>query len=113
MSSLYAKYIREREGKEIIETEWGFVTYKIIGKEIYLADMYLTHEERNLGLASGLVKMLIDIGIKNECEVLTANVHLADKNANDTLSKALHLGFELAGANNGVILIAKKLIGGV
>lgn len=111
MSSLYSKYIKEREQKEIIEKDWGFVSYKINGPEIYLADIYVRPDQRSLGRSRELVNEVIEVGKNANCEILTANIHCADPNVNKTLIVSLHLGFEVKGANNGVILIAINLKG--
>jgi predicted GNAT family acetyltransferase len=52
---LWAKYIKEREGKEIIEHDYGFAVYKINEeKTCYIEHIYVDDDFRGKGLASVL-----------------------------------------------------------
>lgn len=107
--SLYADYIKEREGREVIENSIGFVAFKIIDNECYLADMYIVPDSRR-GLA---VKHFIDQLAKEAsgrgCEYITARLHDNDPNRNRTLRAALKLDFNIFRSETGCIVIAKKL----
>jgi hypothetical protein len=48
-NTLYAKYILEREGLEILEDEFSFITYKIAGPECFIANMFIDQEKRKTG----------------------------------------------------------------
>ena len=41
MESNYAQYIKEREGKEIVEDHKGFATFVITDKECYIVDIFV------------------------------------------------------------------------
>lgn len=109
MSSLYARYIKEREGKSIIENEDSFVSYKINGPEVYLSDIFISEESRTLSRFRALINQVAEIGKANECDIITANIHLADPNANKTLKVSMHVGFKVKDANGGILLLVKKI----
>lgn len=46
---LYAEYIKEREGLEIVHDEHCFLTYKIDGEDIIVLDIYSDKEVRGTG----------------------------------------------------------------
>lgn len=104
--TLYAKYINERLGHEILENETGFIVYKVNGKEVFIVDMYVRQGMRKNGLGSDLIKNLIGLATFHEAEVITANIHLFDVNANSTLMAALKTGFKVVRADQNILLIA-------
>lgn len=105
----YAQYIKERENKEIIENESGFLTYKIFEKECYLADMFIVPEKRGSSAVAYFIQELSDISIRAGCDHISANIRLNDKGATRTLRASLKLGFNLVSAENGTITICKEL----
>ena len=110
--TLYAKYIKDRQDGEILENEFGFITYRIVEKECFIMDMCIDTSKRGRGFGKILVYDLERIALEKGCDVISANVHLWDKGASNTMLAALTVGFEIAQANNNVILIIKKLSGG-
>jgi GNAT superfamily N-acetyltransferase len=105
--TLYAKYIKERQGREILENEDGFIIYEVIGKECFIADMFVVKDVRNLGVGADLIKKLI---LKNtDCEIITATIWLWDKGAKNTLRAAMAVGFELLRTEPGCLIVAKNI----
>jgi len=71
--NLYAEYIKERENKDLIEKDYGFCTYEILGQYVYLADVYVSKDERQKGLCKDLVEEVVRIGKENGCKhILTS-----------------------------------------
>ena len=103
--TLYAQYLKERQEAEILENENGFIIYKINQDECFIIDMFIRPEIRGLGQGNDLVRHLKQIAIANGCKAITANIHLADKNANKTLLAGLHAGFKVIRAENNILLI--------
>lgn len=106
-NTLYAKYIKEREGAEVIENENGFVTYKIVKNECFLINIF--SEKRQNGCARDLIDLLTQEAIDHKCDCITANVYLSDPNVTITTIFALKLGFKIVTANNNVLLIVKEV----
>lgn len=109
---LFKSYIKEREGLSVLETEFGFVTYKFIGKECFLKDMCVSAEHRKSSKARELIEMLSEIACGAGCEFISANVFVADHGSSNTLLAALKIGFKVVRAENGALLIIKDLVEG-
>lgn len=110
--TLYAKYILERQESHILENELGFITYKINGKECFIVDMYVDVNSRAVGKGKSLVYELESIALESSCEFISANIHLWDKGASNTLLSAINVGFEVIQADKNIISIIKKISGG-
>jgi len=109
--TLYAKYIKEREGFEVLENEFCFLTYVINQKECFIGHFYTDESCRGQGKARELVESLSEVAAYNECELISASIDLRDKGASKTMQAALRVGFEIAKAECGVIVIVKHLKG--
>jgi GNAT superfamily N-acetyltransferase len=64
---MYKEYLKEREGKDVIETDYGFVIYELSDDCIYLTDMYVMPEKRNKGLTTVLDGKVKRVGKENGC----------------------------------------------
>lgn len=107
--TIYAKYIRERDGSQIIENEYGFIIYKISGEECFIKDMCVDLSSRTSGKGRELMNELEEIARANRCTFISGTIHLFDKNANDTLKKSLSVGFLVKEANNNILVIIKDM----
>lgn len=58
--SLYAEYIKERENKECIEVEGGFITIQNLDTHCYFVDVYVQPELRKSGVAKQLTDMAVE-----------------------------------------------------
>lgn len=108
--TLYANYINEREGFEVLETTKAFVLYKIKEKECFISHAYTHSEVRNRHEMSKLIHDLENISAKRGCSKINASIDLRDKNASHTLLVSLKYGFKVILAENGIMII-EKLIG--
>lgn len=72
--SLYPSYLKEREGLEVVETEVGFVTYKLRGKDCYIQDIYVLPEFRKDGIASQMADRVAEISKESGVRILTGSV---------------------------------------
>lgn len=77
--SLYAQYILEREGKEIIEDNEGFVTFIECEDRpgIYIADVYVVPEERKTGKAHSYFDQVEEIAKERGKTFLRTSVESA------------------------------------
>lgn len=103
----YAKYIKEREGFEILESQFSFVCYKIREKECFVSHCYTSKEHRQSKSMSGLLIELTDIASCRGCDRITASIDLRDTNASLTLLVALKFDFKVKIAESGIIIIEK------
>jgi len=78
MNSLYKQYLKEEENRDTIETDFGFITYTIMGEECYIAEVYVMPEQRNKQNSLHLKKLVEELARKSSCLFLTANVFMED-----------------------------------
>lgn len=110
-NTLYAKYIYEREGAQIIENENGFITYKIINGECVVLDICVEKQSRGQGVFKKLFVELYSSAVKSGCEYITAKVYIKDPNHHTTLIAAFSVGGRLVGGNSEFVVLALKLGG--
>lgn len=77
--SMYAQYIKERENVELIQRDWGFVTYKVEPEYIFIQDMFVVPEERQNGRGVQLEAEVITLAKKLDFKFIIASV---DERAN-------------------------------
>ena len=110
MPSLYSKYLLEKEGKQTIETEKGFVTYKIVHAEgknlVHVCVLYIDPAYRNAFAARELINILKD-KYSADCKAFTATVFTKQFNTTSTLKVLLYFGFEVVGLQGDEILLYK------
>lgn len=108
-NTLYAQYILEREGFEIIENETSFIVYKLKGEIAFIAHSFTVKEYRMRGSMSHLLDLLKSALNKDEVKVLSATIDLRDRNATSTLQAALRYGFQVKAAENGILYIEDEI----
>lgn len=107
--TLYAKYIKQRENAEVLETDKGFVVYKFIEDEIFIKEIFIDESNRQSGVCRELVTKLEDIARINNKKIITGKIFLNDPNCNQTLIAALLIGFKVIRADQDIILILKEI----
>lgn len=107
--SKYARYIKEKAGHELIENDFGFITYEV-GKDcVHIHDLWVDPDFRDKGYGSNLVGEVVKQGKMNGCSYLSACVQLNTNNLTDTLKAQLHYGFLVVGGNEKEIKLAKEI----
>jgi hypothetical protein len=109
--TVWAKYIKEREDLDILEDEFGFITYKFNTHECFIQDMCVDTSKRSQSHGRGLIDQLVEIAKAHGCTYIGANIFLADKGAMNTLTASMRVGFKIAKANNDVLFIVKDIGG--
>lgn len=112
-SSLYAKYIKERLNDEIIETEYGFATFRYIDKHnsraVYIVDIYILPEYRKSGTASRLADRIAAIAISQGCNEMIGTVLTSAKTATDSIKVLLAYGMTLKSTTNEALIFGKSI----
>jgi hypothetical protein len=112
MASLYAMYIKEREGKEIVESENGFATYQIFPTgECYIQDIFVVPEMRKSGLTAIMQSKIADIAKTKGCHTLLGSVCMNTPDANRNLKILLNDGWMVHNMVSDMIYLNKKLEG--
>lgn len=107
--SLYGQYLKEREGFEIIENDYGFASYKCIGQECYLRDLYVVPNKRKSHVASDLADQICEIGKQNGCKYLSGSVSPEDPNATRNIQVLIAYGMRLVRSTNDLLWFIKEL----
>lgn len=109
---MYAAYIKERENKEMLQFDCGFITYKIYpeNKECFLADMYIDPKHRGTNAVAVFVNDLARVAKESGCDHISATV-CVDSGASRVLKAAFKLDFKIKNAQNNIIVIVKDLKG--
>jgi GNAT superfamily N-acetyltransferase len=111
MRSMYGDYIKERLGDDIIETEEGFVTWRIInnGKSVYGPDVYVKPEFRRKGAAKRLVDAIVQKGIERGCVEVLGTVALPMSTPTKSIAFLISYGFELQSASQELLIFRKDI----
>lgn len=107
--SLYGQYIKEREGKDIVECEDGFATYLIAGEECYIENLYVVPEKRRTHLATQLADQIAIIAKERGCKYLTGSVAPNTKNATSNIIVLISYGMRLLRSTPNLIYFGKEL----
>jgi hypothetical protein len=78
MSSLYSQFVKETLNWETLEDEDSFVTYEIQEKDqikcLKICEMFIAKKARGLDKSKHLLDVLKDIALKNNCNILSAQI---------------------------------------
>ena len=108
--SFYANYIKEREGFEMVETDRGFATYRILGEEVYIRDIYVHSDFRQTGEASRIADMIAEIAKLQGCKHMAGTVCPSAKGSTESLKVLLGYGFKLFKSQDDFIIFKKELV---
>ncbi len=109
--SLYKKYLIERTDDQIIENEYGFVTYRYIneGKTVYIIDLYIEPAYRNQKRASELADLVVAQAKEKGCIQLIGTVVPSTKGSTTSLKVLLGYGMSLNSASNNIVVFGKEI----
>ena len=103
-------YISEEWGRETVEFEYGFYSYKFFKEtgEFLIGDLYIVPERRGMKLgivlAKALEKNARDMGASHLSCVVTVK-----PSATRLIKGYTQFGFNIVGADNGQIIMIKEL----
>ena len=115
MTSLYAKYIKEREGKDIVEDENGFATYILLPNCLYVVDVFVVKEKRQEGLAKCYFYRLEDLAKEKKLEYIMTSLDNSDENHKIKLEALYRDGYNicyLSEENEGFFYLKKRIKNG-
>lgn len=108
--SLYADYLKERLGDDIIELEWGFVTYRFPDQHtVYIVDLYIEKKSRKQGLAQLLADQVCDLAKKRGCTRLIGSVVPSANGSTNSMRVLLDYGMIPDSSTNDFILFKKEI----
>lgn len=110
MHEMFHDYFQTEYGREVIQNEFGFITYYLNPDNIecLVADLYTKPEFRKTFEAKKLFTQVVNIAKEKGYSFVTANIACkkGDPNKATKLAKCyLSLGFKIAGANYDNVLL--------
>lgn len=106
---LWAKYFNEREGFETINTGKGIASFKVIGEDCYIRDVYVDPDHRFSGEASIIADEITKIAKARGCKFLTGSIVPSMNGATGSLLGLIKYGFKLNWAKDDYICLVKEI----
>jgi GNAT superfamily N-acetyltransferase len=109
MTSLYAMYLLEREGKYTVESDRGFLTYSFFEDKCYLENLFVHPDYRNTHEASKMADKVAEIAKTKGCKKLIGSVVPSTRNSDDSIKVLQAYGFKLDSSTNNYIIFTKDI----
>lgn len=109
MVSLYAQYLKERTGKDCLETEHGFATYEVWDDGVYIEDIYVVPNMRDKKIASELADQIAETARSLGRKKLYGSVSPQANGATSSLKVLLAYGFKLLNSSPELIMFFKEI----
>lgn len=107
--SLYAEYVREREGKFVIENDKGFATYTFVNDGCYIEEIFVVKEHRKSGQAAEFADQIVKIAKEKGFNRLYGTVAPQAHGSTESLKVLLAYGFRLQTSNQNLIVMVKEI----
>lgn len=111
----YARYLRERESKEILEHEHGFTIYGyncvpgIDFPHCYIEDNYVVPEHRKKGIAKQMADKICAQAKAGGFRILLGSVDGKAKNAHDSMLVLIAYGMKLYTIDGSIAWYTKEI----
>ena len=112
---MYARYIRETQNKEMLETPHGFLTYGfncvpgVTELHVYVVDIYVIPEMRKTYAATSMVDAVVEIAKERGCKLLFGTVNAKSSDPNRSLSFLRAYGFRLCSIATDTLWMVKDI----
>lgn len=105
MMSLYAQLMSERYGYEVIEHEYGFLTYRIEGEACRAVEIFVKEENRGCGFWQLLWQELLGLCVIRGVRSITGYVDVTKPEPETRLRAYMRTGAKLKEARDNVIVL--------
>lgn len=112
---MYARYLKETQNKEMLETPHGFLTYGfncvpgVAFPHCYIEDLYVVPEMRKTHIASTMADKVAGIARERGITKMIGSVALGRKGADESLEVLKRYGMRLFAAHDQTIFTVKDL----
>lgn len=107
--SLYAQYVKERLGKEVIENDDGFCTIVITNERFYIEDVFVRKEAREKGVAADFGRQACEWAKRMGYKEVWGSVFAKANGAEYSIQQLAKFGFRIATATQDMIYLKKEL----
>lgn len=109
--SFYAEYLKEKTDDKIIETEFGFATYRHLPDQqaTYIVDLYVLPDYRKEGYASRLADQICNEAKALGYTKIFGSVVPSNKNSTDSLRVLLGYKMTLKSSSNDFIFFERMI----
>jgi len=107
---MYGDYIKEKLGDEIIENNFGFITYRYLNVEqCYIVDIYVKPQYREGRVATDLANLVLEEAKNFGCKELLGTVVPSSKDSTISLKVLLGYGMKLKQSLDNLIIFGKEI----
>lgn len=108
---MWADYIKETFGKEMLQNEYGFATFYIVPETTvcYLEDIYVAPEFRRAEFGSELEDAVIKWAKERYCTEIMGSVNLNIATPERSMNVLLSRGYKLTSATPTMLYFRKQL----
>lgn len=106
---MWQAYLKEREGMDVLETEHGFLSYKITNDECYIKDIYVAEAHRKSGMASAMADKVAEVAKGKGCKWLTGSVSPPAEESHASLLVLIAYGMKLIKSDKDIVYLAKRI----
>ena len=109
---MYAAYVQERQGHEVIYDSKGFIEFRVDGESCVLVNMFIGLPYRkNSGARRVWVRFIKEMRARG-CKRIWTQVDLRTATAKASLKSVINAGFVVESENgNGLVFLMKNLGG--
>lgn len=107
--SLYAQYVKEREGAVTVETSEGFYSYKVDGDYIFIVDLYVVPEYRAKKVGSKFGREIEDITRELGKSTILCSASLESLNSSDAIAFIIMNGYEIINYTDTQVFFKKEI----
>jgi ribosomal protein S18 acetylase RimI-like enzyme len=107
--SLYSEYISELRDLQIIEKDYGYITYNFQQDAVYIEELFIRKDFRHSGLGQELGSTVEQIAREKGMKKLLCTVIPTNKNSTYAIASYIKWGFKLDSSTNNFILLTKDI----
>lgn len=107
--SLWAAYLKEREGKDVLEDADSLISYCIDGDACLIGEIYIRPEKRHGPTGKAIFGRVCDIARAAGCTKVYGTVSPLDRNAVRNLTVLLAIGFTLKQETSALFVLEYAL----
>lgn len=107
--SLYAQFLQEVHGVNIIEHPWGYATYELGPQYVYLMDVYVVPEERFKGRGPQFITEITALAKAQGATKMYTSVAIGSKDPKRSYEIIVRHGFQASHEDAEHIYLVKEI----